>query len=543
MKNTIILLLLPTLAFSQLNLQVVAHVPNDTLVSLAGCWHHVDSSGREYALVGTSRGLDIYDLSNPTDPQRIHQVPGVASNWREVCTWANHAYVGSEGAGSGITIVDLRQLPDSIRYHVWTGNDSLTNKIQRSHTLKAEDGYLYIFGSTAPNRGAIICSLEDPWEPDFVGQYKENYLHDGFIQGDTLWGSEIYAGQFSVIDISDKTQPVVLVTQPTPALFNHNTGLSDNSRVIFTTDEVGGAPLGAFDVSELDNITQLDLYKPSQRPNSTIHNVRVVEGDYLVCPSYGGQLTIVDASDPDNMIETAWALLGNSLVWDADPYLPSGIIFATAKAEGFFVFEPTYQRAAKVRGLVTDTVTGQPIINAKALIINTLNGDSTRLDGRYATGTPQAGTYDIRFERNGYFPKTITGVALQTGQTTLLDVQLKRDSSVHTVEPTLGLAGPQVWPTIATDHVYVSWPAVEQGMDVEITPSQPPPDQMSGQAPTGEVWIALYNPIGALVSRTTYQRGAPNRIELPATLSAGIYQICIESNQYRSAPVDVFIKK
>jgi choice-of-anchor B domain-containing protein len=515
-------LFLPVALRAQLNLQLLAHVPNDTLVTLAGCWHHVDSEGREYALVGTRLGLDIWEVSQPTQPVRLHQISSPTSNWREVKTWNNHAYVGSEAAGSGITIIDLNHLPDSIRYKVWTGNDSLENKIQRSHTVLAQDGLLFIFGSTAPNDGAIICSLDDPWNPDFLGQYQGNYFHDGFLRGDILWGSEIYAGQFSVIDIADPAQPQLLATQPTPALFNHNTGLSDNSGVLFTTDEVGGAPLGAFDVSDLDNITLLDVYRPSQRPQSTIHNVRVVQGDFLVCPSYGGQLTIVDAAEPDNLIETAWYLCGTSLVWDADPYLPSGIVFATAKAEGLFIFQPTYQRASRLRGQVTDVTIGTPIFGAKVFIINTLNADTTLLDGRYATGAAEPGTYSIRVERSGYTTRLIDNVALATGQTTTLDVALVPDSTSSVRSPVSGVA-PTVWPTVARSFFWVKMPSATSSFLFE------------------KCHVAVYDPVGRLLLRVP-AAAESTEVAIPAEWPAGNYRVALEwPDGRRSAAVSVVV--
>jgi hypothetical protein len=126
-----------------------------------------------------------------------------------------------------------------------------------------------------------------------------------------------------------------LPRNPLPGAFNHNSGLNDAGNVLFTTDEVADAPLAAFDVSDLENITLLDTYKPTRKPTGEVHNVRVIR-DFLVNPSYRGQLTIVDATQPDNMVEIGWDSLGTSLVWDADAYLPSGIIFATAKKEGLF---------------------------------------------------------------------------------------------------------------------------------------------------------------------------------------------------------------
>jgi choice-of-anchor B domain-containing protein len=482
---------------AQLHLQQLAHVPNDSGITLAGCWHHVDSIGNEYALVGHRLGLDIYDVTIPTTPVRRFRVPGLVNNWREVKTWGGFAYVGSEAAGSGITIVDMRQLPDTVLYKVWFGNDSLENMIQRSHTVGAEDGYLYVYGSTAPNNGAIICDLSDPWNPDFVGQYQTNYLHDGLVVGDTLFGSEIYQGQFSVIDISDKTNPVILATQPTPGAFNHNTTLSKNNKILFTADERPFTPVGAFDISDLSNITLLDIYYPSQRPTGEVHNVRRVGDDYLVCPSYQGQLTIVDVSEPTNMIETAWSILGTSLVWDADPYLPSGIIFATAKNEGLFIYQPTYVRAARLKGVVTDAVTGLPLFNAKVFVESTSNADTTNIQGLYATGAPQTGNYNIRAERQGYVTKTVNRL-LQNGTTVALDIALQpEDVSTASIGDNDVIS---VFPTVVKNGFWVK------------TPSRLPATTL----------LQIYDNTGKLILE---QKAQSKWVDMPNDTAPGVYHV------------------
>jgi choice-of-anchor B domain-containing protein len=421
MRFLFIFLFLPFFTSAQLNLQQIGHLPYAPL-SLAGCWHYVDSTGIEYALVGTSAGLSIVDLSNPTQPKERFMVPSLANNWREVKTWNGFAYFGSEAAGSGINIVDLRSLPDTIYSKVWFGHGFGVDTISRSHALQAEAGYLYVFGGGNITNGATIATLEDPWNPRVLSKYTDQYVHDGFIRGDTLWTSEIYKGWFGVVDISDRENPVLLTTHPTPGAFNHNSGLSADSKVLFTTDEKPNTPLASFDVTDIDNIKPLDIYFPSQQPYNEVHNVRV-HGDFLVNPSYGGQLTIVDATRPDNLIETAWAIMGSSLVWDADPYLPSGIVFATAKNEGLFIYQANYQKAAWLEGKVYNAITNLAINGAKVLLLNTPNGDSTDISGTYKTGMHSTGTYTVEISKNGYLTQTVE-IPLISGQLTLQDFYL-----------------------------------------------------------------------------------------------------------------------
>src|SRR4051812_46589010 len=120
-KNIFLFLLLSSCTFSyaQPNLTLLSHIPYPSGYTLAGVWQYVDSSGKEYALVGESTGIDIYDVTIPTLPIFIQWVPGNYSIWREVKTWGKYAYVTTEGvdtvnsANNGLQIINLSYLPDS----------------------------------------------------------------------------------------------------------------------------------------------------------------------------------------------------------------------------------------------------------------------------------------------------------------------------------------------------------------------------------------------------------------------------------------------
>src|SRR5687767_10524426 len=88
-KNIFLLLFLFSFIFSnaQPNLTLLSHVPYSSGVTLAGVWQYVDSAGTEYALVGASNGIDIYDVTVPALPDFVLSVPGINNNWREVKTW------------------------------------------------------------------------------------------------------------------------------------------------------------------------------------------------------------------------------------------------------------------------------------------------------------------------------------------------------------------------------------------------------------------------------------------------------------------------
>lgn len=406
------------------NLQKIGFLSYKPL-SLSGCWHHVDQHGGEWALVGTSAGMSVVDVSNPAQPLERFMVPGLTNNWRELRTWEGYAYVVSEATPSGVTIVNLNLLPDTIDWKVWRGDGIFQDSIVSNHAVQVADGYMYLFGGDEVAKGTVIVNLADPWNPTITGVTDEFYVHDGFIRGDTLWTNEGGQAHIGVYDVSNKSNPVLLTRFPHQPGYSHNSELSADGKTLFVSVETFNQPLASFDVSNLEDIRQLDLYKPSKKPTGEVHNVRIMPGNFLVCPSYRGQLTVVDASRPDNMIEIAWDSLGTSLVWDADPYLPSGIILATAKSEGLYVYKTEYQHAAWLEGTVTDYFTGAPLVKAKVFVLNTPNADTTQANGLYQTGAAQSGSYTLRVERSGYETQIHNNIPLHSGVVTNMDFALK----------------------------------------------------------------------------------------------------------------------
>ena len=427
MKRLFSFFIIALITFSvtaQVNLQLLGQLPFPGK-TLAGAWHYADGSGNEYALLGASDGIAIVNITNPVTPVLLQTVPAANSLWRELRTYGNYCYSGTEGGG-GVTIIDLSNLPGPVTYTTWTGNGAIAGQLSSVHTVGVYEGYLYLFGGNLT--GVVIADLSNPADPQYLGKYDSNYIHDGYVRNDTLWAGEIYLGQFSVVDVFDKSNPILITTQATPGAFCHNTWLSDDGSHLFTTDEVTNAPLGSFNVSDINNIELVDIYRTDLMPSGEVHNVRVLN-DFLVNPSYGdgsnSQLTIVDAFYPDNLVEIASYPTSGFLCWDADPYTPSGNIIATGTNPGvLYIFAPYYVRAAYLHGTVRDSVTSVVLNNATVTIVANPNSATTNLDGEYKTGVANAGTYNISVSRTGYYTKNINGISLTSGQVTVLDVDL-----------------------------------------------------------------------------------------------------------------------
>ena len=405
--------------------------PGQTVANMSG-W--ASPTGQEYALVGASKGLVIVDVTNPDVPVQIVQIPGPDNFWKEIKTYSHYAYVVSEG-GQGVQIVDLSALPSAnLPKKFYKGDGAILDQLNTIHALHIDlaKGFLYAYGSNLFNGGTVILDLNDPWNPTYVGNFEQlGYIHDGYVDNDTLYAGHINAGIFSIVDMKDKANPLVLNTQSTPNNFTHNTWLSEDRKTIFTTDETVNSFLASYDVSDPSDIKLLDQLQANPGSGSIVHNTHIL-GNYAITAWYTEGVSIVDVTKPDNMVQTGIYDTypqgsGGTFdgCWGVYPYLPSGNLVASNITPGeLWVLTPSYQRASYLQGKITDVSTGLPVIGATVQITGNLSSTKTTgADGNYRTGQAQEGNVQAQVSKFGYVSVTASA-NLITGEITLLDVAL-----------------------------------------------------------------------------------------------------------------------
>tara|TARA_Y100000994_G_scaffold249344_1_gene260489 strand:- start:2627 stop:4540 length:1914 start_codon:yes stop_codon:yes gene_type:complete len=324
---------------SNLDMELISIYEYDEIIN--DIWGYAINDN-EYALVGTNDGFSVVDITNPQSPIEVFFIEGSTTIWRDIKTWQNYAYVVCDNCTDGLLIIDLNDM---------TGQtySFTTDFFNKAHNIYIdENGYLYAFGGNP--YGAMILNLNyDPMNPTYEGEFDDYYLHDGMVRGDTLWGAAIQEGVFAIIDVNDKSNPSIKSSHPTSSNFTHNCWISNDGNTLFTTDEVSGAYIGAYDVSDIYNIENTDLIQSWSESNNVVpHNTHVI-GHYLVTSYYRDGVTIIDASDPYNLVEVAYYDTspqfegeGFEGCWGAYPYLPSGLILATDRQNGLHILTTPY---------------------------------------------------------------------------------------------------------------------------------------------------------------------------------------------------------
>jgi choice-of-anchor B domain-containing protein len=397
--------------------------------NLNDVWGYVDETGKEYAIVGTTEGTSILDVSDPTSPIEIFWIAGSSSIWRDPCVHGDYAYVTTE-ANDGLLIIDLSPLPSSSVLPTSTYFGTTTPQLLSAHTCFVdENGFAYVFGSNRGNGGALILDVQtNPMQPTEVGFFDNWYVHDGFVRNDTMFLAHISDGFVSLVDVSDKANPILLGTKNTPNNFSHNIWPSDDGQTVFTTDEVSGAFLAAYNISDPQNIVEIDRIQNSPGQGVIPHNAHV-RGNHLISSYYSDGIVVHDITYPDNMVKVAefdtypTQTSGFDGCWGVYPFLPSGNLLASDITEGLFIIGLNYQQASYLEGMVTDASTLAAIQGVSIQIIADDQVELSRVDGSYKTGILATGTYDVIYSKVGYYSQTLS-VQLVQGQIVIQNVQL-----------------------------------------------------------------------------------------------------------------------
>ncbi len=421
--------------------------------SLANVWGH-SAGGRHYALVGAQNGMVVIDITAPTAPVAIDTIPGPSNLWKEIKTFGNYAYVVSEG-GFGIQVVNLTSLPaGNLPYQSIYPNIAGIGTINSAHALQVDEtkGYLYIYGAKLTggtlvgyplvfNLNGTTAGVSNAWSPQYVGKFVASgfstYVHDGYVDNDIMYSGHIYAGKFAMVNMANKSGPVLMGSTNTPNNFTHNTWREGNA--VFTTDETSSSYLTSYDVSDPADIKELDRLQFTPGSGSIVHNTYTKSG-YAITSWYKDGVAIVDVSRPANMVvtgryDTYPSGGGNGFegCWGVYPYfVGSDIIIASNLGTNtnpnngeLFVLQPTYTRGCYLEGIVTNSSTGNIISGAlvELLSSNVANENSAPQTGAYKMARYGGGTYTLRVSKAG-FNTYATTVTLSTGTLTLQNVPL-----------------------------------------------------------------------------------------------------------------------
>ena len=368
--------------------------------------------GKEYALLGKTTGTAFIDITDPTNPVFLGELPThtVNSSWRDIKVYADHAFIVSEASGHGMQVFDLTKLRNVSNPPATFSSDAHYSGFGNCHNIaiNEESGRAYPIGASTFSGGLNIIDISNPLNPTLIGSFAEDgYSHDAqivnYIGPDTQYaGSEIAfcfnENTVTIVDVTDATDPnLVSSTGYSTSAYTHQGWLTEDHKYLLVNDELDEGSVNTrtyiFDVQDLNNVSLIGTHVGSTP--AIDHNLYTHQG--LVYQSnYRAGLRILDLANiaQGQLEEVAFFDVypsSNSAnfngTWSNYPYFGSGNVIVSHIEEGLYVLRPNITPPCEVSCGCTDATACNYDANA-------LNDDGTCDFGCYGCTDSNACNYD-----------------------------------------------------------------------------------------------------------------------------------------------------
>lgn len=354
---------------SRISLNVLSGGQN---VSGNDSWGWTDpESGKEYAIMGYSRGTGFVDISDPVNPIYLGRVETETfeSIWRDIKVYNNHAFIVADAADEhGMQVFDLTRLREVTTPQVFEP-DHVYHGVPSCHNIVINDTqpFAYLVGCPNYNGGPTIVDISNPLAPFEVGGYgASGYTHDAQVvtysgpdpdyQGKQIlvasngnFGSNNYV---VFLDVTDGANPVFIsdISYDAPG-YTHQGWLTEAHDYFILGDEIDEMDSGnntrtiVFNVEDLDNP---QVHSEYFGPTPAIdHNGYVLEDKFYLA-NYTAGLRVVDISNISNssngLEEVAYfdSYPNNNFAdfdgaWSVYPYFESKNILISDMSGGLFI--------------------------------------------------------------------------------------------------------------------------------------------------------------------------------------------------------------
>lgn len=313
--------------------------------------------GNEYAVIGSTLGTHIFDVTDPASAEEVAFVEGAVASpviiHRDFHDYAGYLYVVADEGFSSLQIIDLSGLPASVE--VVYDSSAL---FQRSHNIFIDEdaGMMYVCGG---NTTLNVYSLADPEAPTLVidcdqsvdGWGAIGYVHDVYVRDGIAWCNA--ADALFVVDFSNPSEPQVLgsLTEYPENGYNHSGWLNEDGTIYALADENHGLRIKLVDVSDLTDMQVVGFAGSGVNELSIVHNL-IWDGDFLHVSHYYDGYYVFDCSDPTNpelaaFYDTSTIAHQSSYegAWGVYPLLPSGNVLVSDMQEGLFIIAPSLPTA------------------------------------------------------------------------------------------------------------------------------------------------------------------------------------------------------
>ena len=369
-------------------------------------WGWTDpETGREYALVGRSTGTAFVDISNPSQPVYVGNLPAhtAPSPWRGIKVFANHAFIVSEAIDHGMQVFDLTQLRTVTSPPVTFAETAHYAGFGSTHTLalNTRTGFAYAVGTRTCEGGLHVVDVRSPTSPRAAGCFSlDGYTHETqcvIYEGpDTIYRNrEICLNSnedtLTIVDATDKREQVQLSrTGYGGSAYTHQGWLTEDHRFFLVNDEGDEQAFRhrtrtwIWDVSDLDAPVLVTYHDGST--TSIDHNL-YVRGNLVYETNYRSGLRVLDAADIAQGalrevgffdIYPADDLPNFNGAWTSYPFFSSGAVIVNGIEQGLFVLRPRMMPQGLPTGLsVTISGPGEAAADGDAAFVVRVTNQGT----------------------------------------------------------------------------------------------------------------------------------------------------------------------
>ncbi|HEY4180582.1 MAG TPA: hypothetical protein VGM90_27245 [Kofleriaceae bacterium] len=273
-----------------------------------------------YAYMASPDGLQIIDITDPTHPTHVHQIPG---DLNDITLYRNGAQLIGYGApfdGQTTQILDLSDPHSAFQVNTIFSYSHTIEITPNTTPPKMYFGnytdHVPIYDITTPTTPTLIASVPIPGGD-------VNGIHDTFISGSRIYANKTNDGVYAVDVSSGTATPTLLGHVATE--YSHNTyeGVVNGKRIAIHGDEgmtpMGGAYMRIIDAEETSPTFMQVIGTFQTRHEVGIHNM-VIKDNKAYVAYYQDGVRIIDLTDPTHPTE-----VGHYNTFDND----------TAPGEGF----------------------------------------------------------------------------------------------------------------------------------------------------------------------------------------------------------------
>lgn len=305
----------------------------------------------EYAIIGSTMGTHIFDVTDPATSTQVEFIPGAATGTsiihRDFKTYQNYLYAVCDEGPSTLQIADMQYLPDSV--HMVYDSNAL---FPRSHNIFIDtaSARMYVCGGTMQ---FAVYSLADPTAPTLLSNCPIDvpfwsaigYVHDVYVRNDTAYLNAENRGLF-IVDFNNISNPQMIgsIDVYPQQGYNHSGWLNPNAPYYAFADETHGKDVKILDVSNMSDLELTDTISTNVNQFSIPHNL-VFRGDFLFISYYFDGVYMFNCENPAHPVlagfyDTSTEPHQNGWYrgcWGVYPLLPSGHILASDMQTGLWV--------------------------------------------------------------------------------------------------------------------------------------------------------------------------------------------------------------